>query len=156
MHPDPQRLARVHELSRPEHLLVWALRAICIGHGDCPLLARTFVHACGPDGPQTLAAYQALVMTVGVASRRRLQVHVPGCACVSPDERAMVAAVSAAQRSLAGDEAPLRGALAALAGREPPEELVFAAQVVGRALQAGGHVLPGPRGSLAPPSSALH
>ena len=38
----------LEDLSRPEHLLVWALRAIALGHGDCPLIARTFDKACGP------------------------------------------------------------------------------------------------------------
>jgi hypothetical protein len=160
MDGDRQSHARVYELSRPEHLLVWAMRAFCLGHEDCPLLAKTFAHACGGSGLQALAAYHAVVMTIGVAARRRLEVHVPGCACVSADEQAMVAVVSAAQRSLGGDEALVRSEIEALIDREPSEQLIFAAQVVARALHAGGHTLPHARdragGRTPMVSSALH
>src|SRR4051812_11322248 len=65
MDRDRQSLPRVYELSRPEHMLVWALRAICLGHEDCPMLAQTFSRLCGDFGPQALAAYHAVVMTIG-------------------------------------------------------------------------------------------
>jgi hypothetical protein len=150
---------RVYELTRPEHMLVWALRAICIGHEDCPMLAQTFTRICGETGMQILAAYHAVVMTIGVTARRRLVVHVPGCACVSADEQAMLALVSAAQQSLAGDETVLRSDIGRLIGEEPSEHLVFAIQVVARALHASGHRLPHGQGrGIAGPaiSTALH
>ncbi|OYX29353.1 MAG: hypothetical protein B7Y99_13335 [Caulobacterales bacterium 32-69-10] len=160
MDADRHSPPRVYELSRPEHMLIWALRAICLGHEDCPLLMQTFSRICGDAGPQALAAYQAVVMTIGVTARRRLVVHIPGCACVSADEQAMVAVVSAAQRSLGGDEAELRAQISGLTGQEPSEHLIFALQVVARVLSAGGHVLPsGPARaavSLGMVSTALH
>lgn len=158
--PLPRQAApRVYELSRAEHMLVWALRAICIGHEDCPMLAQTFSRICGESGMQILAAYHAVVMTIGVTARRKLTVHVPGCACVSADEQAMVSVISAAQRSLAGDEAVLRAEIGRLIGEEPSEHLVFAVQVVARALHACGHPLPyGRDRAVAGPlvSTALH
>ncbi len=71
----------------------------------------------------------------------------------------MVSVISAAQRSLAGDEAVLRGEIGRLIGEEPSEHLVVAVQVVGRALHACGHLLPhGRERGIAGPliSTALH
>ncbi len=129
-------------LSRPEHLLVWALRVIAIGHEDCPVLVQTFDRTCGPLGLQALAAYHLVVCVIGMTGRRRLKVHVPGCPCVSADEQAIVAVVSAAPDSLDGDEAALRAGLRTLIEQEPAEALVIAAQAVGRILQAQGLDLP--------------
>ena len=136
----PQTL---QELSRPEHLLVWALRAIAIGHEDCPLLCQTFNRTCGPMGWQALTAYGILVKTIGMTGRRRLCVHVPGCQCVGEDEKAIVGVVTAAQESLDRcDERRLRSLLQRLIEREPAESLVFAAQAVARILESSGLLPP--------------
>jgi len=90
----------IQALSRPEHLLVWALRAIAVGRGDCPLVAQTFAKACGPMGGHALQAYFTLIKFIGMTGRRRLRVHTPGCPCVSTDETAIVGIVAAAQESI--------------------------------------------------------
>ncbi len=129
----------IQGLSRPEHLLVWALRAIAIGHDDCPILGQTFERACGPMGMQALGAYLVVVKTIGMIGRRRLRVHVPGCPCVSQDEKAIVGVISAAQASLAdGDETLLRMRLQFLVESAPAESLIFAAQAVARILEMRG------------------
>jgi len=134
----------IQDLSRPEHLLVWALRAIAIGQGDCPLIAQTFAKACGPMGGRALQAYFILVKLIGMTGRRRLQVHVPGCPCVSPDERAIIGVVAAAQDSVLGSsgEKPLEMRLRFLIGCEPHRSFLFAAREVAEVLEASGHNLP--------------
>ncbi len=135
--------AMLQKLSRPEHLLVWALRAIAVGHGDCAVVARTFAHACGEMGAEALQSYVVLVKYIGMTGRRRLRVHVPGCACVSLDETAIVGVVAAAQHSLRdGDDALLKMRLRFLLETEPKEVFLFAAQAVATILDACGHALP--------------
>ena len=130
-------------LSRPEHLLVWALRAIAVGHGDCAVVARTFAHACGEMGAEALQSYVVLVQYIGMTGRRRLRVHVPGCPCVSADETSVVGVVAAAQHSLReGDDALLKMRLRFLLETEPKEIFLFAAQAVATVLDACGHTLP--------------
>jgi hypothetical protein len=126
----------LHDLSRPEHLLVWTLRAIALGNEDCPIVASTFRRVCGREGDEALQAYSVYVSLI---ARRRLRVHVPGCACVGRDELAVVAVIAAAQSSLHDlDEAPLRGRLVALVGRDPDEALLFVAQSIARLLSESG------------------
>lgn len=133
----------LEDLSRPEHLLVWALRALAVGHGDCPLVGRTFDKACGARGGQALTAYLALVRYIGLTGRRRLQVHVPGCPCVSTDEKAIVGVVAAAQDSLAGaGEDLLKMRLRFLVEGEPHPAFILAAQTVAQALKLNGQRLP--------------
>ena len=133
----------LRDLSRPEHLLVWALRAIAVGHGDCALVGRTFTHACGEMGGEALQSYVVLVKYIGMTGRRRLQVHVPGCPCVSLDETAIVGVVAAAQHSLReGNDALLKMRLRFLLESEPKEVFLFAAQAVATILDACGHALP--------------
>ena len=140
---EPMMADTIQDLSRPEHLLVWALRAIAVGHDDCPLLGQTFERACGPLGDQAFGAYCIVVKTIGMIGRRRLRVHVPGCPCVSLDEKAIVGVIAAAQQSLAqGDETLLRLRLQFLVEAAPAESLIFAAQAVARIMDAGGCHLP--------------
>lgn len=139
----PTTADTIQNLTRPEHLLVWALRAIAIGHDDCPLLGQIFERACGPMGVPALGAYGILVKTIGMIGRRRLRVHVPGCPCVSLDEMAIVGVVAAGQQSLThGDETLLRLRLQFLVESQPAESLIFTAQAVARMLEAGGCRLP--------------
>jgi hypothetical protein len=140
----------IQTLSRPEHLLVWALRAVALGHEDDPVVIRTFRRACGEHGLRTLDAYCAFVRCVGMVADRRLKVHVPGCPCVSEDECAVVACLAAAQRSLTLlDEARLQHRLEALMGRHPGEALIFLAQAIGRFLLDADLTLPAREGDLA-------
>ena len=133
----------IEDLSRPEHLLVWALRAIAIGRGDCPLVAQTFTKACGPMGGHALHAYFVLIKFIGMTGRRRLRVHTPGCPCVSTDETAIVGVVAAAQESIrASNETLLKMRLGFLVEGEPQQAYMFAAQAVARIFEASGHVLP--------------
>jgi len=131
------------DLAKPEHLLVWAFRAMAVGQADCPLVARTFQAACGSRGGDALAAYFTLVRYIGTLGRRRLQVHVPGCLCVSRDELAVVGVIAAAQSSIVdGDETLLKMRLQFLIESTASENIVFYAQLVARALNAQGHRLP--------------
>ena len=133
----------LEDLSRPEHLLVWALRAIALGHGDCPLIARTFDKACGPMGGRAMVAYFALVKYIGMTGRRRLQVHTPGCPCVSVDETAIIGVVAAAQHPDRGtDESLLKMRMRFLVEGEPHEAFLTAARAVAGAFEASGHRLP--------------
>jgi hypothetical protein len=139
----PSEAVTLRDLDPAEHLLVWGLRTIAVGHGDCPALARTFVSRCGAMGAPALQAYFTLVQLIGMSSRRRLRVHTPGCACVSVDETAVVGIVAAAQDAVSGgDDGLLRMRLGFLARPDAAEALRHTAQALARALKAGGQALP--------------
>jgi hypothetical protein len=147
--------ALLHDLSRPEHLLVWTLRAIALGNEDCPIVVSTFRRLCGRDGDEALQAYCVFARYVSLIARQRLRVHVPGCPCVGRDELAVVAVIAAAQAFLNDlDEAPLRARLRGLVGRDPDEALLFVAQSIARLLSESGLSLHGPMmgSSEAPPA----
>jgi hypothetical protein len=163
MEDDSDMAESLEDLSRPEHLLVWTLRAVAVGRGDCPLIETTFNKACGPRGGQALTAYLALVRYIGLTGRRRLRVHVPGCPCVSTDEKAIVGVVAAAQDSLCGaGEGLLKMRLRFLVEGEPHAAFILAAQTVARALKANGQSLPsrlyedGPADAKAPRLRVVH
>jgi hypothetical protein len=135
----------LHDLSRPEHLLVWSLRAIALGNEDCPIVVNTFRRICGREGDEALQAYCVFARYVSLIARQRLRVHVPCCPCVGRDELAVVAVIAAAQSSLNDlDEAPLRTRLCALVGRDPDEALLFVAQSIARLLASSGLSLNAP------------
>jgi hypothetical protein len=133
----------IRDLRRPEHLLIRTLRAIAIGHGDCPRLGRAFEAVCGPQGGHALMSFFVLVRMIGVAGRRRLRLHAPGCVCLSSDERAMLAVIAAAQDGLrTGDTARLTAHLRWLVEGEPDQTFIHASNVVAHILQAHGQRLP--------------
>jgi hypothetical protein len=133
----------IRDLKRPEHLLVWTLRAIAIGHGDCTRLHQAFEAACGPQGGHALMTYFALVRMIGGAGRRRLRLRMPGCACLSSDEQAILAVIAAAQEGLrTGETARLKAHLRWLVGGEPDQTFIHAANIVAHILQANGQRLP--------------
>jgi hypothetical protein len=126
----------------PERLLVWALRAMAVGRGDCPCLLRAFGDACGRMGAPALHAYFVLVKSIGMTSRRRLRVLYPNCAHVTFDERAIVGVVAAALESLHHtDETVLRTRLRFLVDGEPDPNTLFAARAVAQIFAASGHTL---------------
>jgi hypothetical protein len=138
-----EEVETVQDLARAEHLLVWAMRAIALGQEDCPVVVRTFQRACGAGGDQTLQAYTIFVKYLAMAARRRLQVHVPGCLCVGPDEAATVALIAAGQRSLRDrDETELRIALADNTALRADEPLVQVVRRIARLLAVNGLTLP--------------
>ncbi len=127
----------------PERLLVWALRAMAVGRGDCPCLLRAFSDACGRMGHPVLHAYFVLVRSIGVTSRRRLRVLYPGCPDTTFDERAIVGVVAAALEPMdQPDEVLLRMRLRFLVDGEPDPNTLFAARAVAQIFAASGHVLP--------------
>ncbi len=97
----------LEDLSRTEHLLVWALRTVAVGHGECPLLCRAFLDVCGPRGAEAFATYFVLVRLIGNMARRPLRLHAPGCCSLSCDELAILGLIAAAQASLARDDTGL-------------------------------------------------
>ncbi len=135
--------SRLSDLTQAEHLLVWSLRAMAVGHGDCPTLGRTFDRLCAPAGPAALQAYSVLVQLIGLSSRRRLKVHVPGCICLGHDETAVVGVVAAARQALDdGDDNLLRLRLGFLAQSGSVSTLCTAALAVAEALRQGRLDLP--------------
>jgi hypothetical protein len=148
-----------------ERLLVWALRAMAVGHADCPGLASAFTRACGRMGAPALQAYFVLVKSIGMTSRRRLRVLCPGRPSLTFDERAIVGVVAAALESLQhSDESMLEGRLRFLVDGEPDPSTLFAARAVARIFAASGHALPldvrpdrpGPFTDRAPPLRVVH
>lgn len=130
-------------LTRSEHLLVWALRAIALGREDCPVVVKTFRGCCGRRGDEVLQAYGIFVKYAAMTARKRLQVHAPGCPCVGHDELAVVAVLAAAQRAQDdADAQPLRERLEILTGRSADESLLQVACSIARLLEATGLRLP--------------
>jgi hypothetical protein len=133
----------IEGLSRTEHLFVWALRAIAVGHAECPLLHQTFSAACGWRGDSALATYFVLVRYIGNTARRPLRLHAPGCASVSADEMAIVGVVAAAQASLSeADPTLLRMRLDFLLEEHGQEAGLNAARALAEIIADSGHVLP--------------
>jgi hypothetical protein len=133
----------IRDLRRPEHLLVLALRAIAMGHADCPRLRQAFKAACGPQGDHALMTYFTLVRMIGMTTRQPLRPNVPGCVRLSADERAMLVLIAAAQDGLrTGETSRLKAHLRRLVDGEPFETLIHASNVVAHVFEANGRRLP--------------
>jgi hypothetical protein len=133
----------IRDLRRAEHLLIRTLRAIAIGHGDCPRLHQAFEAVCGPQGGHALMTWFTLVRMIGMTGRRRLRLNAPGCVCLSCDERAMLAVIAAAQDGLrTGETARLKAHLRWLVEGEPDPIFIHASNVVAEILEANGQRLP--------------
>jgi hypothetical protein len=129
-------------LARPEQLVVWSVRAIALGHADCPGLSRMFGLSLGHGAEDALLGFMVVVRTLGWCGRRRLRLHAPGCMHVSDDEHELLALFAAAQASLVnGDEDDLRNRLAALAEPGAHEALTLSLQAAAGALEVGGYRL---------------
>jgi hypothetical protein len=132
-------------LSYGEHFLIWVLRRIASGRGNCPLMAREFIDACGAEAGEARAAYGWFLEELARAGRRHLQLGIPGWPALTLDERLILAVFAAAQA-----EAParLRAHLAWLFRGESSASLETAAGVVAAALARNGHRLPLPEAPL--------
>ncbi len=133
----------VRDLARGEHLVLFGFRLTALGHGDCPVLHRTFCGLMGGGGEAALGDLLVFVRMVGVAGARRVRLHTPGCCRLTEDERCVLGAIAAAQASLAtGDEGLLRDRMSGLLGKPPTEASLMAAQHVAAALTVAGLDLP--------------
>ena len=103
------------ELDFPAHAVLLGVRAIAVGRGDCPLLKQRFTELCGPLADRTLSTLFIVVKLLALKSRRRLSVHVPGCAGISGDEIMLLAAIAQAQ-SRPGPAQPNSSWMARLTG----------------------------------------
>jgi hypothetical protein len=133
-------------LTRPEQLIIWTLRTVAVGHGECPMVRRMFGHSFGAGADDAFMGFFIAVRTLGWCGRRKLRLHVPGCMAVSPDEREIVALFAEAQASLTeGDETEVRARLAHLVDSGAAEAVLLSLQTVAGALEACGYTLPRPR-----------
>ncbi|HUN50228.1 MAG TPA: hypothetical protein VMU42_03900 [Candidatus Sulfotelmatobacter sp.] len=129
-----------------EHLLVWSLRHLVAGRGDCPLIADAFSAACGEDAAEVFATFRVVIRMLVYAGRRRLCVARPGQNGVSACERQLLNIIAAVQ---AGDRPRFEAHLSWLARAEARHELAMAVQAVARALSTHQLILPLP--AAAPP-----
>jgi hypothetical protein len=131
-------------LERAEQLIIWTLRTIAVGHGECAGLRRMFAFGAGAD--DALLGFFITVRTLGWYGQRKLRLHVPGRLAVSPDERTILALFAETQASLIdGDETGVRQRPAQLADSRATEAVLLSLQAVASALEAGGYVLPRPQ-----------
>ena len=155
--PDGEPPPRLRDLARGEQLMLWSLRAIALGHSDCPALRRTLEVALGSSAEEAFGALFVAVRTLGWCARRRLRLHVAGCDRVSGDERELLRLFAAAQQALLdGDEQEVRRRLRTLV--EPPmtQGLLMTLQTVTSALEVNGYALPGQAGAAAADRRRLH
>ena len=127
------------ELTQPERLLVWSLRATALGHADCPALTRTFDRL---GAAAVLQAQFVLVKLLGLGARRVLRLHPPGCACAGLDETAVVGLAAAAQAVAGNGDGLLRLRIGFLARPEYAESIRRAALALADALDEAGLRLP--------------
>ena len=138
MRPDPNLPADLRGLTYGEHLLVWGVRAIVSGRGDCPVVAREFREACAEGAAGAKAALSAFVQQLAVVGRRSVSLCPPGCLGLTRDEQLLLAAFAAAQ---ADEPVRLDAHLAFLVARPAPPSLAAAAISVAEALGRRGHRL---------------
>lgn len=143
-------------LTRAEQLIVWTLRTVAVGHGECPMVRRIFRQSFGAAADDAFLSFFIAVRTLGWCGRRKLRLHVPGCMAVSPDELAIVALFAEAQASLTvGDETEVRASLAHLVDSGAAEAVLLSLQTVAGALEACGYTLPRSRTfTVSSPASA--
>ena len=87
-------------------LLIEASRRIAAGGEGCRLTLQEFAAAFPGDGPEVLATFRVFLQAVAHAGRRKLRVARLGSPLLLPDERLLLALITAAQsgdRSLLDD-----------------------------------------------------
>ena len=130
-------------LMRGEQLMLWSLRAVALGHSECPALRRAFHVALGSTAEEAFVALFVAVRTLGWCARGKLRLHVPGCDGVSGDERRLLGLFAGAQHALTdGDEGPVRRRLDAMIEPRLAEGLLSILQTVASALEVNGYSLP--------------
>lgn len=72
--------ADVRELTQAEHLVLFGFRATALGHGDCPVLHRTFHGFIGAEAEGALCSLLVFVRVIGGAGRRRVRLQRPAAA----------------------------------------------------------------------------
>lgn len=132
----------IEQLGYGQHLLLWAFRATAMGHADCPTLRRAFHAACCGLEDEALMALMVVVRTLGFCGRRKMRLHVPGCRCVSPDERTLLLLFAAAKTSVEmGDETEIRAELFDLVDPSLSGGVLLALQTVTSAIETHGHTV---------------
>ena len=135
---DPAAPTRLDDLSQGEHMLLWAFRALAVGVRDCRLITRQFDDACGPTGPEALAALSVFVRELGLDGRRKVTLAAPGSLCITRDEQLVLAIFAAAQ---AEDYIRLEAHLAWLLADQTRPPFAAAACLTAQALGMNGYVL---------------
>lgn len=111
---------RLEDLGRAGGLTVWSFRALAMGHGPCPVLSGALMGRFADAYPAVLADLHTFVQMVGYLGQRKIRLSVPGCLCVTRDERIVIGALAAVQ---GGDAAGARDRLADLLDRPPSAAL---------------------------------
>ena len=157
LHEEPEEEAgstaptlQLRHLAPGEQLTLWSVRAIALGHAECPTLQRAFHVVLGSAAEEAFTALFLAVRTLGWCARRRLRLHAPGCENVSADERLLLELFAAArQAGVDGDEAWVRRRLHDLIEPRLMEGLLMALQEATSALEVNGYPMeaeaPGPR-----------
>jgi hypothetical protein len=120
-------------------LLVSAWRRMASGNGTGSLVTRAFAAACGDDGAEVLATFDAFLRALAWAARRRLRIGYPGAADLTIDEQQALALIAAGQ---AGHATCFDAHLRWLARPDAAAALGIAARALGTALAAHGYRLP--------------
>ncbi len=136
--PDPDTPHRLGDLTRGEHMLLWAFRAEAFGAGQCHLVRRQFEQACGPVGAEALNALVVFVRELARRGKRRIGICAPGSYRLSRDEQLILAVFAAAQ---AEQYDRMAAHLAWLVGAEPAPAFPAAACLVADALALNGLIL---------------
>jgi hypothetical protein len=86
-----------HDLDRPQQLLLWAMRTWVRGvkNGMCPeaQLTEGLLGFISPD--DAVPALERFLITIAAQADGPIDVRCPSCRAISPDERALIAFVSA-------------------------------------------------------------
>jgi len=140
LHPDVATSPSpgIVDLSYGEHLLIWTLRRVIVGRGDCALIRREYAAAFGEAADEALIAFHSFLVLLNRDSRRRFSIGHPGCADLTFDERHLLSVIAAAQ----GDnDARLDAQLRWLVRREGQDDLHVAVSRLARLLGEHGHAL---------------
>ena len=79
-------------------LAIWGLRAIILGHGECPALSHGLARAFSDDSEAVQSALLAFVQSIGTSGRRKILLSPPGCGRLTSDELSIAACLAAAQQ----------------------------------------------------------
>ncbi len=119
--PDFVQNVRLPNLGFGAATFMWGFRACALGHAQCGCLTGGFARIFGAkQGHQILGHLLGIARILGNDGRRPVTVAMPGCLGVTPDEAALLCALSAAQSSDSkGRDSHLRWLLA----QDPAEQM---------------------------------